>query len=302
MNQPASPDNNVQHWQSTRSSAKTLLAWLNSRVAPENAEWLRLQIEKSGSSNSLHDLYITLGMLPRKLPRIEMNLSAAESAEAERCYAGWQPSRWSIDTAARIAVLCSLAESNSDRFNDILAGLFRNADLSEQIAYYAGIALYPQSDALDWQVSEGLRSNIKAVFETIAHHNPYPALYFDESRWNHMVLKALFVDSTLSPIVGLDQRANHELAVMLVDYAHERQAAGRPVSPELWRCVGPFATGSMVDDLIGVIRSDDPLQQKAGALALSRCQEKSAAFAMSEYPELAAAISEGRLTWDKIAE
>ena len=65
-----------------------------------------------------------------------------------------------------------------------------------------------------------------------------------------MVLKALFVETTLAPIVGLDERANPELARILRDYAHERWAAGRPVSPELWRCVGPFATdAAALDDL-----------------------------------------------------
>ena len=55
-----------------------------------------------------------------------------------------------------------------------------------------------------------------------------------------MVLKALFVDSALAPITGLDERANPELARILIDYARERWAAGRPVTPELWRPVKPF--------------------------------------------------------------
>lgn len=57
-----------------------------------------------------------------------------------------------------------------------------------------------------------------------------------------MVLKALFIDTTLHPIVGPDERANSKLATLLCDYAHERWAAGRAVTPELWRCVGPHAT------------------------------------------------------------
>ncbi len=56
-----------------------------------------------------------------------------------------------------------------------------------------------------------------------------------------MVLKALFVGSALDPIIGLDDRANPELARILIDYARERWAAARPVTPELWRTVTPFA-------------------------------------------------------------
>ena len=45
-----------------------------------------------------------------------------------------------------------------------------------------------------------------------------------------MVVKALFIGSPLRP--SWARRApNPDLAKMLIDYAHERWAAGRPVSP-----------------------------------------------------------------------
>lgn len=281
-------------------SAALLNQWLGKRVSPENLAWLALQSEKIKQSNSDRDLHITLGLIPRKLSRADLALSDAEHTQAEQYCAGWNPAAWSIDTTARIAVLCTLAEHNNERFENLLADLFRNADLAESIAYYSGIALYPRSDALDWQVGEGLRSNIRAVFEAIAHCNPYPALHFDQNRWNHMVLKALFIDSTLAPVFGLDQRANKELALILTDYAHERWAAGRPVSPELWRCVGRFAKGDMIEDLKRVVSSADSIEQQAGALALFDCADENARAILNNKPELVTSVSSGALSWDTL--
>ena len=114
---------------------------------------------------------------------------------------------------------------------------------------------------------------MRAVFEAVAHRNPYPSEQFAENRWNHMVLKALFVGSTLHPIQGLDERANPPLARMLCDYAHERWAAGRPVSPELWRCVGPHADAEALADLQRVLATGDASERKAAALALAACPD-----------------------------
>jgi len=121
-----------------------------------------------------------------------------------------------------------------------LVRLLRHADLNEQLALYKALPLYPASEGINNCLADGLRSNISSVFEAIAHNNPYPAWHLDTHRFNHLVLKALFIGSSLTPIVGLQQRNNAELARILMDTARERLAASRSVSPELWDTAMPF--------------------------------------------------------------
>ena len=114
-----------------------------------------------------------------------------------------------------------------------------------------------------------------------------------------MILKALFVGSTLAPIVGLDERANAELARILRDYAHERWAAERPVSPELWRCVGPFATDDAALADLGRAFSGNRASRRGAALALA-ASPSPAAKALLEGSAEAAEVLAGALTWDSL--
>jgi hypothetical protein len=140
------------------------------------------------------------------------------------------------------------------------------------------------------------------VFESVAHRNPFPRERFDENRWNQMVLKALFVGSTMNPIPGLDERANPTLARILCDYAHERWAAGRAVSPELWRCVGPFAEDAALADLKRVVETGAEPERKAAALALAASAAPEAKDMLAAMDEQAKAIENGRLSWESLAQ
>lgn len=283
--------------------ANQLEQWLEPRLSSEHWQWLRARVQLLRTSPATRELHIALGLIPRKLGRADLELSEAE-LDAARIASSlrWDPSDWTLETAARVLLLCTVAEHESSAFGALFSDLCRSADLTESITFYRGIALYPHSKALDDQVGEGLRSNIRAVFEAIAHRNPYPREYFDENRWNHMVLKALFIDSTLAPIQGLDERANAELARILCDYAHERWAANRAVKPELWRCVGPYANSDMLDDLSRVTQSESETERHAGLLALASCSEPAAGKILNRFSEVAAAIANGALTWETLTD
>ncbi len=275
--------------------------WLRQRLTDDQSQWFSERLQKLEQGDSDRDHYITFGMIPRKLGRNDLSLDAAELRQAAAARQHWDPSQWSVDTAARALFLCRLDEQSPDKFADKYIDFCRSADLSESISLYNSLPILSNSEGLDRQVGEGLRTNIRAIFEAIAHRNPYPMEQFDQNRWNHMVLKALFVDSTLAPIQGIDDRANAELAGILRDYAHERWAANRPVTIELWRCIGPFAEGEMIEDLNRVVDSGSELERQAALLALSKSPGPDAQTILKNHPETATAIASGALSWESLA-
>ncbi|WP_298914008.1 EboA domain-containing protein [uncultured Roseobacter sp.] len=231
----------------TEKIEEVLYRIVSVRVGTE-AGWFNNQCAELKSSDVESDLHLYLGFVPRKLGKADLDPTPDEAAAVKDAYDGWSVDNWSIDVAARIYGL--LVFKPQRPFADMFKDLRRTSDAAEMIALYCGLALYPKPQSLAFEVGEGLRSNLRPVFEAICHHNPYPRDHFDEHRWNHMILKALFVGSELSPILGLRERANRELARILVDYAAERHAAGRPITEELWIPIEPFHTDPEIAALL----------------------------------------------------
>lgn len=273
----------------TEKPVDLLRGWVERQTGTSRG-WYAEAVDAMASERDLH---IVLGLAPRRLGKADLTLDEADLAAADAAYPGWNPSGWSVDGAARVAAL--LAFKGQRPFADIFKDLRRTSDVAEMIALYRGLPLYPDPESLDFECGEGLRSNLKPVFEAIAHDNPFPRDHFDLHRWNHMILKALFVGSTLNPIVGLDARANPELARILLDYADERRAAERSITPELWRCVGPFADERAMQDMKAAFEGGGFGAQGA-ALALTTSTAPGAAGIIAGSPE-AASIADGSLTW-----
>ena len=276
-----------------------LREWLSRQLSEPQSAWLAGELAKL-SDGRARDLEIVFGLTPRRLGRADLNLSADDLVKADAARPGWDPRGWTVDDAARILALLRFAEGAGD-FADTFRQLCRTAEVGEAVALYRGLPLYPNPEQYEWQVGEGLRTSMRAVFEAIAHRSPYPKETFSEERWNHMVLKALFIGSALAPIQGLDERANPTLARILSDYAHERWAAGRPVTPELWRCLGPFAEGDMVDDLVRLAGSQDGAERRAAALALSASPDGRASDLLRRIPVEATMVKTGSLSWDSLS-
>lgn len=286
----------------TAEAAALLARWVVERVPPEAAAWFEEQLAAVRAAADPKPLFLALGWTPRRLGKADLRLPPAELEAAARLRPGFDPVDWSVDQAARVALVLASHDGDGRRFKDRLETLFRTADIGETITFYRGLPLWPAPELLVARAREGARSGMRPVFEAVAHRNPYPMERFDENAWNHLVLKALFIGSTLDPIQGLDARANPRLARMLCDYAHERWAAGRPVSPELWRCVGPHADEAALADLARVLETGSGEERKAAALALASCPRPEARALLARVPELLGPIERGEIRWAAFAQ
>jgi hypothetical protein len=277
--------------------------WVLRQLDAPARSWFEGRLAKLETDPSPQFFDITFGLIPRKLGRDDLALSDAELAAAGAARPGWDPSQWSVDVAARVLILAHLSRVSTSTFADRFGELHRTADVSELLALFCGLPLFCAPESLVEFAALGLRTNIKAEFEAIAHRNPFPAEQFSENPWNNMVLKALFIGVMLEPIQGLDRRANPELARILRDYAHERRAAGRRVSPELWRCIGPFAVGDYLDDLQQVVDQGNTTEKKAAALALTSAPGSAGRDRLlARLEAYGAAVASGELTWAVVAD
>lgn len=302
------------------SAEDLLYRWVSRLVNTDAVNWLneKRQLIKDGAATRI--FFTAFSAVPRYTSKKDIQPTVEELESASNACKNWFPANWTVDQAARTLLVLSLPFKDVEQYLRTLDQVFAAADVGELVALYQALPLLAHPErlcdllaaALRNRAAEGIRSNMTAVFNAVALQNPYPAEYLDNLAWNQMVLKALFVGSPLHLIQGLDERANPELARMLVDYAHERWAAGRDVSPELWRCVGKFANDEILTDLERILTESHTqpdsngkgqqklLERTAAALACAECPLPQAQDILAQYPELKADIQAGRLTWKNV--
>ncbi|MDB9320355.1 EboA family metabolite traffic protein [Nodularia spumigena CS-591/04] len=219
------------------SITSLLRHWVSLLVTPEALTWLDNKREQIRGGELGREFFTAFSAVSRYTGKQQLKLNAKDLKAAAVMQVGWCPGHWSVDQAARTLLVLALPQDDREKYLHALEQVFTTADGGELVALYQALPLLPYPEQLQKRAAEGVRSNMIAVFDAIALQNPYPAQYFNTPAWNQMVLKALFIGRPLHLIQGLDLRANRDLAKMLINYAHERQSANRPVPAELWQLV-----------------------------------------------------------------
>jgi hypothetical protein len=281
--------------------------WIARTASGSAVSWFRGAVGNVRGASGGNALAVAIGLAPRRVGKADLSLTPDDAEQASALRRGLDPSEWSVDQLARIALMVASYAGDETTFAAQFDTFCSTAEINELIALCRGLPVYPAAERLEPRAREAVRSGMKPVFEAVAHRNPYPVEFFSEEAWNQMVVKAFFIGSHLWPIQELDRRGNPRLARMLVDLAQERWAAGRPVSGEVWRCVAPHADDEGIAALVRAFEMGGERERFSVALALQQLssQRIDAAFAQQRLTKplesLQSRLAAEKINWKSLA-
>lgn len=278
---------------------------LQERCSDKGAQWLAEQCAAVQVGLADARLAMLFSAAPRRSGVRDPALPAvteAIAAEAAKLRPGLQLRAWSGAELVRIRLLLALPSGDAQAYVTTLEGLHAHADMGEQMALYKALPLLAHPERHAGRAAEGLRSNMRTLFDAVALDNPYPAEQLKDPAFNQLVLKALFVEAPLYRVLGLPARANTDLTRMLLQYAAERQAAGRRVPVELWRVLALDDGAASCAALEHALQSDDPPTRLAAGLACRSASLPAVQALLERKPQVLQELNSAAVDWPQLVE
>ena len=277
--------------------AQIFQAIITKETNTQGEKWLEEKLKMLSNDFKLSTFFMSFSAVPRFFAHEQISLEEAQKTQAKEIIAGFSPEHWTLSQVVRALLLLHIPKEDKTAYVKILHQLWDTADMEESAALYKALPLLPFPEEWLAQAIEGLRTNITPVFDAIALHNPYPALYFPDSAWNQLYLKAAFMGRPIYHIQGVKQRANQDLATIIADFAHERWAAGRTVPPDMWMAIPQFLNEALIQDVEKLLQSPEKEIQLTARLI---CQESP----LPQAKKLLQALlrSEEEISWQSLAE
>lgn len=229
--------------------------------------WLDEKLGQLQNAYEEKQLFMRFSMASRFFSKNTIQISDNDLVRANELREGFNPKSWNALQVARTLIVLSIPYADPEPQLKTLNALFESADVEELVALYTALPLFPNPTIHINRAAEGIRTNMTVVLDAVTLNNPFPAQYFDEISWNQLVLKCIFTERPVYQIYNADSRANDRLANTLSDYAHERWAAGREVTPELWRFTGKFINSKLLNDYALIFEKGSKLEKNAVYLA-----------------------------------
>jgi len=247
--------------------------------------------QKLNSIKTDQDFFITFALINKKIPRGQLQLNPGQIQNILLKNPEFNIDNWTLDQLCRFSLLMYYPLLSVQSITTLISV----ADTREQVTIYKSIPYLANASHFASIVVNGIRTNIVDVFDAIALNNPYPASNFSQDEWNQMILKAIFMERPIYQIKDVDQRKNKKLAHILFDYARERWAASRRVTPELWRMMRGCLTEELFLEMRKqMVEGDEPSQQ-----AMLKVIQESNLDVAQQWLNTQS-IKTGNISWDQI--
>lgn len=286
----------------SKREIETLFASIiENNLSPDVFNWLANKAKLiAGEGETANQLNLAFVAVPRKTGKQLLTLTQEQQNELQTVNKRFNLKDWTVDRLCRVWLLMCVESSSDTVYYKKMENLFLAAEMNELVALYSSLYFLANPELWIDRCAEGIRSNIGIVLEAIMYNNPYPYKYLGEAAWNQLVLKAFFTDKNVDRIIGLDERANKELAAILIDYANERRAAHRSINPQLWRLVAPFFDASSLSYLEQLFKTSNLIEKKAAALASFHSNYPPARKLLENEPSLRSEIAANKLNWSTL--
>jgi hypothetical protein len=277
-------------------------AIIQRHTSNETWSWLQQALHMAQHATDSNQFAVAFVCMPRKTGKGKIQLTNAEEKAIQIIRPGIIIREWSLDHLSRVLLLMHLSPINQAEYFNTIEKLFSNAEMNELVALYSALPFFAYPEMWRKRCADGIRSNIGIVLYSIICNNPYPAEQLDEQAWNQLVLKGIFTEKPIHQIIGLQERANSDLAYSLAGYAEERWAAHRTVHPLIWKCVGKFIDQRIFPDIKRIFLSLDSIERMSAALACYESSYLPAQELLNQSPGLKKEIESGEVRWETIVQ
>lgn len=264
-----------------------LLAVFSPIITEQGRGWFEEKLSQLSTSHQpIDDLSLCSAMVKRKM-------GDSPLVHAPAVDAGFSPldiRRWGVSDAARLVMLLHLAQHLPEQVESLVQAYYRMGDESERIALIRGLIFFSPAEYLTLIALDAGRTNSLTLLSALALDNPYPASFYSEPAFNQMALKCLFLGLSIERVMGLEQRANPDLARMCENYVVERENAQRSVPADIWLAIGPHATEAGEQMIINYLNHEELGHRYYTALALG--QRLSVNSALAQYLQARLEIEE----------
>ncbi|MEZ6183895.1 MAG: EboA domain-containing protein [Planctomycetota bacterium] len=181
---------------------------------------------------------------------------------------------WTVDQAARVWILARAAEATPEPYDALFSAYDQGDTETRQAALRALNLVRPSAveRGLELVLDAG-RTYLSVLLLAAWSGSPFASQALGQHDFRKAVLKAFFCDVSVEGILGLEARADVELAQSLGEFMDERLAAGRTVPRASWPIAALHPQPGVVARLLGMLEHPDPQERRVAAVGLGRTRD-----------------------------